>query len=39
VETRANYVMVGSFVLIAIAALMGFVLWLARSELNRNVDT
>jgi len=30
--------MVGSFVLVAIAALAAFVLWLARSEFNRDTD-
>jgi phospholipid/cholesterol/gamma-HCH transport system substrate-binding protein len=34
-ETRANYVMIGSFTLLAIAALFAFVIWLAQFEFNR----
>lgn len=34
-ETRARYVLVGAFTLAAIAALMGFLLWLARVEISR----
>ena len=37
-ETRANYVLVGSIVLVALAALAFFVLWLARTEFNRHAD-
>jgi phospholipid/cholesterol/gamma-HCH transport system substrate-binding protein len=37
-ETRANYVLVGSVVLVVLAALVVFVLWLARTEFSRNVD-
>ncbi len=34
-ETRARYVLVGAFTLAALAALMGFLLWLARVEISR----
>lgn len=34
-ETRARYVLVGAFTLVAIAALLGFLLWLAKVEINR----
>lgn len=34
-ETRARYILVGFFTLAAIAALLGFLLWLARVEINR----
>jgi phospholipid/cholesterol/gamma-HCH transport system substrate-binding protein len=34
-ETRANYVAVGAFVLIVLAGIVGVVLWLARVEFNR----
>lgn len=34
-ETRARYVLVGAFTLAAMAALLGFLLWLARVEINR----
>ena len=37
-ETRANYVLVGSIVLVVLAALVVLVLWLARTEFNRNAD-
>src|SRR5579883_237423 len=37
-ETRANYVLVGSIVLVVLAALVIFVLWLARTEFSRNID-
>ena len=38
-ETRANYVLVGSCVLAAIAATIVFVFWLGRSELNHQEAT
>jgi phospholipid/cholesterol/gamma-HCH transport system substrate-binding protein len=34
-ETRANYLIVGAFTLAGFAALMGFLLWFARVELDR----
>ncbi len=34
-ETRANFVLIGAFVLMAFAAVFAFVLWLGSSELNR----
>lgn len=34
-ETRANHVLIGSFVLIAVFALLGFVMWLAKVEIDR----
>ena len=37
-ETRANYVLVGSTVLAAIAAIIIFVFWLGRSELNNKEE-
>lgn len=37
-ETRANYVIVGSVVLGAIAALILFVAWLAHNEFNKEAD-
>lgn len=33
-ETRANYVMVGSFVLLFVAGLLGFVVWLAKFQVD-----
>lgn len=38
-ETRANYVLIGAFVLLAAAALMLFTLWIAGTPLNRNYST
>ncbi len=38
-ETRANYVLIGAFVLLAAAALMLFTLWIAGTPLNRSYDT
>lgn len=38
-ETRANYVLVGSFVLALIAAAFGFVIWLARIDLQHEPQT
>ena len=35
-ETRANYVLIGAFVLIGAAALMLFTLWIAGTPLNKN---
>ena len=34
-ETNANHVAVGSVVLLAIAGLVGFVLWLGKAEIDR----
>ncbi len=38
-ETRANYVLIGAFVLLAAAALALFTLWIAGTPLNRNYST
>ncbi|HEY7800450.1 MAG TPA: MlaD family protein [Hyphomonadaceae bacterium] len=38
-ETRANYVLIGAFVLIGAAALMLFTLWIAGTPLNRSYST
>jgi phospholipid/cholesterol/gamma-HCH transport system substrate-binding protein len=38
-ETRANYVLIGAFVLIGAAALMLFTLWIAGTPLNRDYST
>jgi len=38
VETRANYVLVGTSVLAAIAAIVIFVFWLGRSQLSKHDD-
>jgi phospholipid/cholesterol/gamma-HCH transport system substrate-binding protein len=38
-ETRANYVLVGSSVLAAIVAIVVFIFWLGRSELNHKEET
>ncbi|MEM9054958.1 MAG: MlaD family protein, partial [Pseudomonadota bacterium] len=35
-ETRANYALIGAFVLMAAAAVLGFVLWLGATQLNRD---
>ena len=37
-ETKANHLAVGSFVLAAIDGLIGFVLWLGKAELDRELD-
>ena len=37
-ETRANYVLVGTSVLIAIAAIIIFIFWLGRSQLSKHED-
>jgi phospholipid/cholesterol/gamma-HCH transport system substrate-binding protein len=34
-ETRARYILVGAFTLAAMAGLLGFLLWLAKVEINR----
>ncbi len=34
-ETRANYVVVGAFMLVLLIAIMAAILWLARPEFNR----
>lgn len=36
-ETRANYALIGAFVLMAAAAVIGFTLWLGASQLNRDI--
>jgi len=38
-ETRASYVVVGLFVFVMFAAGMGFVVWLGKVELDRDVST
>jgi phospholipid/cholesterol/gamma-HCH transport system substrate-binding protein len=38
-ETRANYVLIGAFVLLAAAALMLFTLWIAGTPLNQSSST
>jgi phospholipid/cholesterol/gamma-HCH transport system substrate-binding protein len=38
-ETRANYVLIGAFVLIGAAALMLFTLWIAGTPLNKDYST
>ena len=35
-ETRANYALIGAFVLMAVAAVIGFALWLGSSQFNRD---
>ncbi len=35
-ETRANYALIGAFVLLAAAAVIGFALWLGSSQFNRD---
>ena len=37
-ETKANHLAVGTFVLLAIAGLVAFVLWLGKSEIDRGAD-
>ncbi len=37
-ETKANHLAVGAFVLIVVAGLFGFVLWLGKAEIDREVD-
>ena len=37
-ETRANYVLIGVFTLLAIVGGLGFLVWLARFEVNRQYD-
>ncbi len=38
-ETRANYVFVGTSVLAAIVAILVFIFWLGRSQLNKHEET
>lgn len=38
-ETRANHVVIGAFVLVFIAGLFGFVIWLAKIEIDRKFTT
>ena len=33
-ETRANYALIGAFVLMAVAAIVGFTLWLGSSPVQ-----
>ena len=35
-ETRANYALIGAFVMMAAAAVIGFALWLGSSQFNRD---
>ncbi|WP_084400025.1 MlaD family protein [Henriciella aquimarina] len=37
-ETRANYAMIGAFVILAILSGLGFVLWLGQSQFNQDFD-
>ena len=37
-ETRANHALVGAFVLAAIAALVGFVVWISKAQFNQEFD-
>jgi phospholipid/cholesterol/gamma-HCH transport system substrate-binding protein len=37
-ETKANHLAIGSFVLASIAGLMVFVLWLGKAEIDRKLD-
>lgn len=37
-ETRANYLMIGSFVLVVVVGLFVFVIWLARVDVDRRVQ-
>lgn len=37
-ETRANYAMIGAFVILAAVAALGFVLWLGQSQFNQDFD-
>ena len=37
-ETRANHILIGGFVLIAIAGFFAFVIWLTRLEIDREFD-
>lgn len=37
-ETRANYAMIGAFVIVAALAALGFVLWLGQSQFNQDFD-
>ncbi|MDZ4762134.1 MAG: MlaD family protein [Alphaproteobacteria bacterium] len=38
-ETRANYVLIGAFVLMAAAALMLFTVWISRAPFSRDFET
>ena len=38
-ETRANHVVIGCFVLAVVAGIFGFVIWLARIDIDREVAT
>lgn len=37
-ETKANHIAVGSFVLLVVAGLIGFALWLGKAEIDREFD-
>ncbi|MEE9379887.1 MAG: MlaD family protein [Hyphomonadaceae bacterium] len=37
-ETRANYALIGAFVILAMAAVMGFIMWLGQSQFSRDFD-
>ena len=34
-ETRARYILVGIFTLLSLAAALGFILWLAKVQIDR----
>ena len=38
-ETKANHVVIGCFVLAVVAGLFGFVIWLAKIDIDRQVAT
>jgi phospholipid/cholesterol/gamma-HCH transport system substrate-binding protein len=37
-ENKANYALIGAFVLVAVAAIIGFVLWLTDAQLDQQFD-
>src|SRR3712207_3406620 len=37
-ETRASHLLVGGFVLVLIAAMVGFIMWLARAQFQETAD-
>ena len=37
-ETRANYALIGAFVLIAAAAIVGFILWLGQAQFSQDTE-
>lgn len=38
-ETRANYALIGAFVLLAAAAIVGFILWLGQAQFSQAMDS